>query len=360
MSLASKTGTTPKAYIAGVGMVTPLGVDTSMTTAVINAGITPVSEVEFYDDDFAPLKMCLVPDGALDSTIDGVKLIMPLSARQYRMLQLSVFALSELEEYLPEGYSPPVFLAGPEDVVLAESTNGRLLIENLAVQSKLNIDIKNSRYCALGRAGGLDVIDTAIRYFEQNLGQLVIVGGVDTFYDRAIMTHYVSKKRLIVSDARDGFIPGEGAGFLLLVSPNAPERLIKASKSYVVNFGSGFEEGYIGSDRPYRGDGLATAWGGALNSPICLDIQCIMSSMNGEHYFAKELGVAITRNNGKIAENPDMQHPAEFCGDLGAAMGPVMVGVLQKSDMLQKGTGLVYCSSDGDQRCAVTIKANAG
>ncbi len=356
MSTLSKPKRTAKAYISGVAMVTPVGVDVDMTTAIIKAGIMPVTQVDFVDDDFVPLKMCIVPDSALNLSVDGEKLLMPLTARQYRMLQLAVVALAELEDSLPAEFIPPVFLAGPAEMVESESANHHLFIENLAVQSGMNIDVKSSRYCALGRAGGLDVIDTAIRYFEQGIGHFAIVGGVDTFYDKEVLAHYVSKNRLLVSDSSDGFIPGEGAGFILLVSPNAPVELINTCKSYISGFGAGFEDGYIGSDKPYKGDGLAAAWREALNNPLAGNIKCIMSSMNGEHYFAKELGVAITRNSKKIDDDVDIQHPAEFCGDMGAAMGPVMIAV--QGSMLQKGAGLVYCSSDNGQRCAITLEEN--
>ncbi len=358
MSILPKSKGTAKAYISGVGMVTPVGVDANMTTAIIKAGIMPVTHVDFVDDDYAPLKMCVVPDSVLNLAIDGEKLLMPLTARQYRLLQLTVVALAELEDSLPAEFTPPVFLAGPAEVVESESANHHLFIENLAVQSGLNIDVKSSRYCALGRAGGLDVIDAAIRYFEQDIGQVAIVGGVDTYYDKEILAHYIDKKRLLVSGSSDGFIPGEGAGFILLVSPNAPVELIEASKSYIAGFGAGFEDGYIGGDKPYKGDGLATAWNEALNNPLENNIKYIMSSMNGEHYFATELGVALTRNSNKIDADVDIQHPAEFCGDMGAAMGPVMIAVLQGS-MGQKGAGLVYCSSDDGQRCAITLEQNS-
>jgi len=206
---------TPKAYIAGVGMITAIGADAAMTMAAINAGVTRVGEVNFYDDDYAALKMLVVPEAAIASLVDGTVLQMPLTARQYRMLQLSIRAIADILACLPGDCSPPLFLAGPEIVVDEEPSIDRLFIENLAIQSGIEIDLENSRYFASGRAGGLDVIDTAIRYFEQDLGYLVLVGGVDTFYDRSITAHYVARQRFLTSNSKDGFLPGEGVRFFV-------------------------------------------------------------------------------------------------------------------------------------------------
>ncbi len=49
MSILPKSKGTAKAYISGVGMVTPVGVDANMTTAIIKAGIMPVIHVDFVD-----------------------------------------------------------------------------------------------------------------------------------------------------------------------------------------------------------------------------------------------------------------------------------------------------------------------
>lgn len=346
-----------KAYVAKTGVITAVGQNTIMTAASINAGIMRISESEFYDEDYNPAKMALVPDEAIDSVLDGEKIIYPLTARQFRMLQLSTVALKELGENFPESASLPLFIAGPESVVQSEPSIDNQFIKNLSIQAGVEIDLNNSRFIATGRAGGIDVIDLAFKYFEQSGAQAVIIGGVDTYCDQNIIDYYVEEERLLASDIMDGFIPGEGAGFMLLLSDKASASAVSKCKCYITEPGSGFEDGYIGSQEIYTGKGLAECVKTALSNVDVnmTQIPLIMSSLNGESYFAKELGVAVTRNKNLINENFEVQHIAEYCGDLGAAIGPIMLSVFCFDGCAAHTSGLAYCSSDNGFRSAVCI-----
>ena len=55
----------PKVYVAGVGMITPVGANAEMTAAAVKAGISTFQETNIYNKDFKPMKMALVPDEAL-------------------------------------------------------------------------------------------------------------------------------------------------------------------------------------------------------------------------------------------------------------------------------------------------------
>ena len=349
----------PKIYIADLGMITPVGFNAQMTTASVKAGIASINEVEFYDHDYNAVRMSTVPDEALETAVDATEVIMPLTARQYRLLQLSTLAISGIDALLPKDHMVPVFLAGPQNILEKEPSIDKHFLDNLAEQSNINIDLESSRCITTGRAGGLDIIDTAFKYFETSRAQFVIVGGVDTYYDKAIINYYVEQQRILTMESMDGFIPGEGAGFLLLVSEQAPDSIIKKCKSYMTLPGSGFEEGYIGSLEPYTGSGLSTAIQNTFATSEIEGIKFIMSSMNGENYFAKELGVAITRNRSNISDNFTVQHIAEYCGDMGAAIGPVMIGILHNRNSVKQPPGLVYCSSDSGFRSAVCVDTNS-
>ena len=80
--------------------------------------------------------------------------------------------------------------------------------------------------------------------------------------------------------------------------------------------------------------------------------------MNGESVWAKEWGTAFIRNRARFDENAEMNHPAEYYGDPGAAAGPLMAGLaltgLHRGYL--KGPVLVFTSSDHGQRAAVLLE----
>ncbi len=59
------------------------------------------------------------------------------------------------------------------------------------------------------------------------------------------------------------------------------------------------------------------------------------AGFNGEEMPAKEWGVAYTRNAEHFADDLQVEHPAEYLGDSGAALGAIMLGVVAL--MIAKG-----------------------
>lgn len=350
--------TQTKAYIAASGMITAIGCDSKMTAASIRAGIVNINEVEYYDDDFNPVNMFTVPGAALEFSLNDDVINSLLTARQYRMLQLSTLAISKLKDIIPGEISVPLFLAGPENLSDEGLNINRSFVENLSIQSGINLDLESSRWITTGRAGGLDVIDVAFKYFRQSGAEFAIVGGVDTFFDKRTIDYYLAQERLLTTESMDGFIPGEAAAFLLLVSDKAPVSLIDTCKIFVTEPGHGFEEGHLGSVKPYLGSGLADAVNMALAGRECSPVKVIFSSMNGESHFSKELGVAISRNSDHMDDNYFIEHISEYCGDVGAAIGPVMLGVLHENFDAKLDPALVYCSSDNGFRSAILVSSN--
>ena len=120
----------------------------------------------------------------------------------------------------------------------------------------------------------------------------------------------------------------------------------------------GNEPGHWGSKEPYLGEGLATTVqalleAGAPPSPF----KEVYSTMNGESYWAKEWGVTRIRNAGAFAEKENMNHPAEFYGDTGAASGLLLVALAtigQKKGYVES-PALVYASSDFGGRAVTWV-----
>src|SRR5439155_16341288 len=188
----------------------------------------------------------------------------------------------------------------------------------------------------------------------------MIAGGVDTHRDRYVLGTLDMEKRVKSSANLDGFIPGEGAGFLLLADRGAASSAGLTPWAGVSAVALSTEPGHLYSEESYRGDGLAQAvqqlaQAGALVGPI----REVYSSMNGENHWAKEWGVARIRSNGTFSAEHGMHHPADCYGDTGAACGPLLAGLaaLGIKQGYRRSPALVYGSSDRGQRAALIVSA---
>ena len=121
------------------------------------------------------------------------------------------------------------------------------------------------------------------------------------------------------------------------------------------------EAGHLYSDQVYKGEGLAQAFKNALVTAPEHSIGSIYSSINGEHYWAREMGVATIRNSHYLKPDYSVEHPVDCLGDMGAATSPVLIG-LAAMDLLmgkQIENTLVYSSSDTAWRGAVRLEKTA-
>src|SRR5690606_37084977 len=154
--------------------------------------------------------------------------------------------------------------------------------------------------------------------------------------------------RIKTARSMEGFVPGAAATFVLLSSAPPPRHKTAA----VYYPGLAEEIGHRYSEAPYTGDGLSQAMRQAINRGPRGKIRKIWSSMNGEHFGAKEYGVSLIRNSTSFAENVVLEHPADCIGDIGAAFAPLLLGLASRDD---PATSLVYCSSDSMYRSAVCV-----
>jgi 3-oxoacyl-[acyl-carrier-protein] synthase-1 len=128
----------------------------------------------------------------------------------------------------------------------------------------------------------------------------------------------------------------------------------------VLAVGLGQEPGHLSSAKPYRGEGLAQAFASLFQAlPQKQRVRTVYAGLNGESLWAKELGVARIRNDEHFEEPVQVEHPADSFGDVGAALGPVMIGLAAQALVGgdRPGPALIYCGSDGEERIAVLIAA---
>jgi 3-oxoacyl-[acyl-carrier-protein] synthase-1 len=186
----------------------------------------------------------------------------------------------------------------------------------------------------------------------------MLAGAIDTYRDLFVLGTLDAEQRVKSERNHDGFIPGEGAAFLLLASAELVARAGIPALGRLTRVALDEEPGHLYSDTTYRGEGLARTLAQLLSSgDVGAPVAEVFSSMNGESHWAKEWGVGYIRNRSGFLEDVTIQHPADCYGDTGSASGPLLVGLaaLGMRDGYRRSPSLVYCSSDRGPRAALAI-----
>jgi 3-oxoacyl-[acyl-carrier-protein] synthase-1 len=343
--------------IAGVGMMTAVGLTAMETAASVRAGIMRFEESSVYDQRVQPFTLAEVPEQGmpvLDEALAGAG----LTSREARMLRLATLPIRECTELLPADARPlALILALPETETTLPLDPARFL-EALAHQVPGVFDPASSVATLRGRAGGIAAVGYGCDHIRAGNADFVLVGGADTYRDLYVLGTMHKEQRVKTAQDLDGFIPGEGAAFLLLATRSAAAAAGMPALGTIAAWAFAAETGHLYSDQPYRGDGLAsaiqklTAAAGAS-----LPVREVYSSMNGESHWAKEWGVSLLRNTSAFDEAYGMHHPADCFGDTGAAAGPIMAGLaaLGLAGGYRRASVLAYGSSDRGERAALIV-----
>ncbi|MBI9092146.1 MAG: hypothetical protein JEZ12_23280 [Desulfobacterium sp.] len=340
-------------YIKGTAIITPVGLHTAQTCASVRSGIMRFAQLPWKDKKYDPFVMATLPDGCLPLIDTEEKECIPFGDRGLRMLRLVGALQEELAPIVPEQEIPLVVGLAQNDKLSIEVTEGYL--RQMAAVSKINIDQSLSRLIAKGRASGILAIIEAMKILESGSARAVLAGGCDTYKDPELLGALDVETRLKSETNRDGFIPGEGAGLLLLTN-HPPQKSQGATGYRITATATGFEPGHIHSKAPYRGKGLSQTFK-SLFKDFTQKIGTVYSTMNGESYWGKEWGVASIRYKDHFAEDHGFEHPADCYGDLGGAAGPVMTALAMGglANNYNKAPVLIYASSDDGERAAIII-----
>jgi len=351
-----------KLYIAGTGMITPVGANTTMTAAAINAGISAYSQSEYYDQVGRSITMASVPDNVFDEIDAEIGEGDRYNSRHDRVIKMAIIAIREACAQHKVKQAVPLILAMPDG--LADPDDKRLspLIDNLEHNCAPWVNAKQCRTINSGRAAGIEAIDFAFNYLNDTSGDFILIGGSDSHQDDSRLNPLSEAGRLLVTGSMDSFAPGEGAGFLLLTQHPG---LAQVKNGHIIAIhppGVTEELGHLHSKETYRGDGLDQAFKKALKkipgNPAHSNIHSIYSSMNGENHWAKEYGVAYLRNKVAFLDEVKIEHPADAYGDLGAATSTVLIALAAQHlhNNAHANSHLVYSSSDHAKRGAIVIQ----
>jgi len=341
--------------VIGIGLATPLGIGWQQTATAVRAGVSAFREVSWGDAFFPPTRMAALPEEVLPE-VPGTREL-EASDTEWRLARMAALALRALGDSVAGG-AVPVLLGLPDQQELRGYQPSRVMGALAAVAPGWGGQ-GTFRPISRGRASGLLAIHEAVQMIQSGAADMVLAGGVDTHRDMARVEALDEAGRLNTDENLDGFVPGEGAGFVLLASGSAASGLGCNPICKLAGTSSGFEPGHLGSSEPYRGEGLSATWQALFDAAPGRVAGTVLSGMNGEHHWAKELGTTSIRCKEQLAEDLVVEHPADCYGDLGAASGPALVS--QAAWGLERGhctgSALVYCSSDLGDRAAALVEA---
>jgi 3-oxoacyl-[acyl-carrier-protein] synthase-1 len=343
------------AEILGVGVFSPVGATAAQTAASLRAGISRTRSSPHFDRFGQALVMGFFDQDVLPGPCHEL-VLSGLGPRGKRLVQLAAPALGEALAGIP---SPvPLLLGLPEPTEAAPEALGVQWVELLAEQSGCALDGGRSVPYFAGRAAGLLALEGALELVGGGGAELVVAGGVDSYFLGALIRALDQEGRLHTGELPDGFIPGEAAAFLLVGAPGAGRRLGRTPLARIAGIGTGREPGHLYSAEPYRGAGLAEAFAALFAAaPVTETVATVYAGLNGESFWAKEWGVAQIRSSARFSGSMRLEHPVDAMGDPGAALGPLMVAVaaLGLSRGKLAGPCLVWCSSDREQRAAALL-----
>jgi 3-oxoacyl-[acyl-carrier-protein] synthase-1 len=329
-------------------MVTGVGLNAPATCAALRGAIRRYQETRFIDLGGEWIMGASVP------------LERPWRGRE-KLVQLVTPAIREcLPAAEAEPSAIPLLLcvaekgrpgrpAGLDDLLLAE------------VQAELGARFhKHSTVIPEGRSGGARAVALARRLLSDERLPACLVAGVDSFLVASTLAAAEARDRLLTSKNSNGYIPGEAGAAVLLKRPTT-----SMSEMHCLGVGFGKESATVDSEKPLRGDGLVEAFR-ALEADCGMPLTTAdyrLTDLSGEQYGFKEASLAFSRTFRELKPTFELWHPAECFGEVGAAIGPCVLGVAATAARKGYAPGrgvLCHFSDDGGERGALLLLYEEG
>lgn len=331
--------------VLGTGLVTSAGLSAPAACAAIRAKVANPTETRFMDSSGEWILAHQVP---LDP---------PLRNRQ-KLARMAALAIEEALALLPRAEWSGVALI----LCVAERDRpGRLagldeeLFGEIQVELGMQFGPQHSLIVPHGRVGVAVALLHARQLLEQGSAQFVLVAATDSLLTWPTLSAFEGAGRLLTQGNSNGFLPGEGAGALLVGRPDYGPRLL------CTGVGMASEPAHLDSGEPLRGNGLAGAIRVALQDAgrQMHELDFRITDISGEHYYFKEATLALSRLLRARKEEFDIWHPAECIGEAGSLAGIAAIVVADAACRKGYSPGhniLCHAANDGGQRMALVLQ----
>jgi 3-oxoacyl-[acyl-carrier-protein] synthase-1 len=329
--------------IVNTGLVSSIGLSAPAACAAIRAGVTNPTETRFVDSEG---KWIMAHEVPLEAAWDG----------RAKLLRMATRAIEECLSDIPrdDWADIPLILCvaergrpgrtvGLDDELFAE------------IQQELHVDFApSSLIVPQGRVGVGSALLRARELIARAPDCRVLIAATDSLLSWPTLRALVSGERLLTPNNSNGFMPGEGAGAVLVRAAEPHDQLI------CLGIGQALEPSHITSGEPLRGDGLAHAIKAALGEAQLQmhDVDFRITDISGEQYYFKEAALALSRVLRVRKPGLDIWHPAECIGEGGAFAGMAMLAVARASlhkNYARGPTVLLHAANDAGERAAMIL-----
>jgi 3-oxoacyl-[acyl-carrier-protein] synthase-1 len=342
----------PSIAIKASGMVTAVGFNAAASLAALRAGLRNVNETNLWD-------------AGSGTYLSAGKVSLPHwwigLGKLAELVAPAILECFKAADPVPP-HEIPVLLgvAPPVRPFRFRDLDGRILGE---IEDRLGFGLHpTSRVIAQDHVSVAVGLREAEQLIVGGKARCVIVGAVDSLVRQDLVEHYLSRRRLLSPNNSNGFSVGE-AGTAVLVVPGGAGA---EGELQVLGIGMAHERATIDSDEPVRADGLTRAIRDAFGEAglTILDVQFRITDLNGEHYKFKEMALAMMRFERKPKPKLfDLWHPIEFVGDVGAAIGPLVLAHALHAGRKGYGNGpnaLCTLSDEDGGRAALVVRYEPG
>jgi 3-oxoacyl-[acyl-carrier-protein] synthase-1 len=340
-------------YVVALGASTVVGRDAWSSATAVRGGISGFSQHPYMIDTAGePMRVARAP--WLDIDLSGTErfeaLLFP-AVDQALMLVAEGYA-KDLHVALSLGL-PSLRPGLPDDLqhafVKALGEKYRQVFSAVATFSN-------------GHAAGLLALDAAVKKLVQGSVDACVVAAVDSYMEPETLEWLEENDQLHSAGSLNnawGFIPGEGAGALMLVRRQVMERLRLTPLARVLGVGTAFESKQIKTKTICIGEGLTQAFRVALQAlPEGIKVTDVYCDMNGEPYRADEYGFAGLRTKEAFESVSNYCAPADCWGDVAAAGGPlhlILAAIAGAKGYANGNLALAWASAESGERSAVLV-----
>jgi len=355
MTLATDT-----VHLVALGASTPVGRDAWSSAAAVRAGVAGFRQHPYMlDKTGEPMRVAAAPWLDLEA-LTGIDRLQALLFAAVDQAAAPLMQRADVAPRLALAVGLPAARPGLDADLQAR------LIERIA--KRYGRLLTSHALFACGHAASLVALDAALHKLQSRDLDACIVAGVDSYLEPETLEWLEDGDQFHGAGPLNnawGFVPGEGAGAVLLFSDPTAQAFgtSGASGTNVLGSGLAFEPKSIKSPHVCIGEGLTAAWRAALATlppdRLISDIYC---DMNGEPYRADEFGFAGLRVRESFVSLSSFSAPADCWGDVGAAGGSlhlVLAAAANTKGYALGETTLIWASSESGERAAVLLGARS-
>lgn len=349
-------------YFANFACISAIGDNAETTLGAIDAQVSGYHAEDYRCQNGNSAIMATIEDGLFYDTLLDIDLTGPITTKMVRCAKMLAFAIQDLKQQVTLNQPATLIWLGSDSS--GPQQLSQTFVEEVMQELDAPVDTERLIMVNLGRAAGLYALRKAHELLHEQEHDYVLLGCAESPMDNDWLDSLDARGRLKAEGVVDGFAPGEGAGFLLLARTPELARACQQNSNAPLHTVALHQPGisqspaHWGNETENKGEALHGAMLKALqsvpeNKRICDAIVC---SLNGELFWMKEHRVALARLSTEIGE-AELYHPFEYCGDLGALSGILLLAQAAHLVQTQQHQSImVYSSSDNAWRSVAVVQ----